>query len=86
MTVLLVAFFVFAVAAGLRAQRQPALLNQQQLVGVTGVALSDLAPSGVVQVKSEMWSATATEAPIKAGERVEVTGSDGLSLVVQRSG
>lgn len=86
MTVLLVTFFVFAVTAGLRAQRQPALLNQQRLVGATGVALSDLTPRGVVQVKSEMWSATAPDAPVHAGESVEVTGSDGLALFVRRSG
>jgi membrane-bound serine protease (ClpP class) len=84
MTALLVGFFGFAVTAGLRAQRQKALISRQALLGATGVALSDLAPQGVVQVQSETWSAVATE-PIKVGETVEVIGSDGLYLQVRRS-
>jgi membrane-bound serine protease (ClpP class) len=83
MTILLVGFFSFAVTAGLRAQRRKVLLDRQALVGATGIALSDLVPQGVVQVQSETWSATAAE-PLKAGEPVEVIGSDGLYLQVRR--
>lgn len=84
MTALLVGFFSFAVTAGLRAQRQKVLLDRQVLVGATGVALSELAPQGVVQVQSETWTAITAE-PIRAGETVEVVSSDGLYLQVRRS-
>jgi membrane-bound serine protease (ClpP class) len=84
MTALLVGFFSFAVTAGLRAQRQKVLMSRQGLIGATGVALSELAPEGVVQVRSETWTAIAVE-PIRAGETVEVIGSDGLYLQVRRS-
>jgi membrane-bound serine protease (ClpP class) len=84
MTFLLVGFFSFAVTAGLRAQRQKVLMGRRRLVGATGVALSDLAPQGVVQVQSETWTAVATES-VKAGETVEVVDSDGLYLQVHRS-
>lgn len=83
-TFLLVGFFSFAVTAGLRAQRQKVLMSRQGLIGATGVALSDLAPQGVVQVQSETWTAVATES-VKAGETVEVVDSDGLYLQVHRS-
>lgn len=83
MSILLVAFFSFAVTAGLRAQRGKVLHNRQGLVGATGVAVSELAPEGVVQVQSETWTAVATEL-IRAGEMVEVIGSDGLRLQVRR--
>jgi membrane-bound serine protease (ClpP class) len=84
MTVLLVSFFSFALTAGLRAQRQKALISRQAVIGATGVALSDLVPQGVVQVQSEAWTATAAE-PVQAGEPVEVISSDGLHLQVRRS-
>jgi membrane-bound serine protease (ClpP class) len=83
MTALLVGFFSFAVTAGLRAQRQKVLLGRQGLIGATGIALSELAPDGVVQVHSETWSAVATDL-VRAGEMVEVIGSDGLFLQVHR--
>ena len=85
MTLLLVGFFSFAVTAGLRAQRQKALINRQGPIGATGIALSELAPEGVVQVRSEIWTAVATDL-VRAGETVEVIGGDGLYLQVRRSG
>jgi membrane-bound serine protease (ClpP class) len=84
MTVLLVGFFTFAVAAGLRAQRQKVIVSPLPPVGVTGVALTDLNPQGVVQVQHETWSATAVAEPINTGEKVEVVGHNGLYLQVRR--
>jgi membrane-bound serine protease (ClpP class) len=83
MTTLLVGFFSFAVTAGLRAQRRKVMLGRQGLVGATGIALSELAPEGVVQVQSETWTAVAAEV-IRAGETIEVVDSDGLHLQVRR--
>jgi membrane-bound serine protease (ClpP class) len=85
MTLLLVGFFSFAVTAGLRAQQQKVLINRQGPIGATGIALSELAPEGVVQVRSEIWTAVATDL-VRAGETVEVIGGDGLYLQVRRSG
>jgi membrane-bound ClpP family serine protease len=47
------------------------------------MALSELAPEGVVQVRSETWTAVSAE-PVRAGENVEVVSSDGLHLQVRR--
>jgi membrane-bound serine protease (ClpP class) len=84
MTTLLVGFFSLALTAALRAQRRTVLMSTQALVGATGIALSDLDPTGVVQVRSETWSATADVGPVSAGERVEVIGTEGLRLRVRR--
>jgi membrane-bound serine protease (ClpP class) len=84
MTALLVGFFSFALTAALRAQRQTVLMSTQALVGATGVAVSDLDPQGVVQVRSETWTAIADAGPVGAGETVEVIGTDGLRLRVRR--
>ncbi len=86
MTALLVGFFSLALTAALRAQRRTVLMSPQALVGATGIALSDLDPLGVVQVRSETWTAIADAGPVSARERVEVIGTEGLRLRVRRPG
>ena len=73
-----------ALRAGLRAQRTPVLSGPGRLVGQTGWATTDLAPSGTVQVAGELWTATAEEAPIAAGEAVEVIAVERVRLRVRR--
>ncbi len=86
MTALLVGFFSLALTAALRAQRRTVLMSTQVLVGATGVALSDLDPQGIVQVRSETWTAVAEAGPVSVGERVEVIGTEGVRLRVCRPG
>jgi membrane-bound serine protease (ClpP class) len=73
-----------ALRAGLRAQRTPVLSGPGRLVGQAGWATTDLAPSGTVQVAGELWTATAEEAPIAAGEAVEVIAAERVRLRVRR--
>jgi membrane-bound serine protease (ClpP class) len=79
------AFFLYAVGAGIRAQRGRARMGQESLIGQEGVARTDLAPEGTVHVAGEMWTARADDGQIPAGERVEVVAVDGLHLRVRRS-
>jgi membrane protein implicated in regulation of membrane protease activity len=52
-------------------------------VGTRGVARTDLAPSGVVRVVSEEWTArSASGSVIAAGAAVRVVSQDGLTLLV----
>jgi membrane-bound serine protease (ClpP class) len=83
-TTLLIGFFSLALTAAWRAQRRTVLMSTQALVGATGIALSNLDPQGVVQVRSETWTAIADVEPVKIGETVEVTGIEGLRLRVRR--
>jgi membrane-bound serine protease (ClpP class) len=84
MTAAFVGFFGLALAASLRTRRQQALMGDHTLIGKTGVVVADLNPQGIVHVQSEMWTAITTGEPLKAGETVEVIGSDGLRLQVRR--
>ena len=53
-------------------------------VGTRGVAKTDLAPSGVVRVVSEEWTArSATGNVIAVGTAIRVVSHDGLTLVVE---
>jgi membrane-bound serine protease (ClpP class) len=83
-TLAITAFFVFALSAGIRAQRKRVISGMPALVGATGVATSDLDPQGTVQVKSELWSAVVDGAgTIRKGEQVIVVAVEGVKLKVR---
>lgn len=72
---------------GLRAMRAPILTGQESLVGRIGIARSDIAPTGSVQVAGELWTAELEEGyePIPAGTRVEVVRAQGIRLYVRQA-
>ena len=60
--------------------------TQQSLIGMTGVAASELAPSGMVHVNGEDWSAVSdTGETIEKGAEVVVLDAEGLTLKVFRA-
>jgi membrane-bound serine protease (ClpP class) len=83
MAVLTGMFFLFAVSAGIRAQKGRIRMGSESLVGAEGVARTDLAPEGMVYVAGEMWTAKTDAGQIPEGQRVEVIGIDGLRLRVR---
>ena len=57
----------------------------ETVVGKVGIVTRDLAPTGAVQLTSELWTAVADDDEvIAAGERVEVVGLEGLTLRVSK--
>ncbi|MXX53648.1 MAG: hypothetical protein F4Z35_06910 [Dehalococcoidia bacterium] len=67
--------------SGWRSGEKPT--TQQSVVGMTGVAASDLAPSGMVHVNGEDWSAVSdTGETIEKGARILVIDVEGLTLKV----
>ena len=75
----------FAVSMGIRALYRPAVTGEAAMVGRLGVARSPLAPDGRVLIDGELWRAVSPEGRIEAGEPVQVTAIDGLTLKVSRS-
>jgi len=74
-------FFLFAVGAGLRAQRRRVSTGTSGLLGEVGVARSDVHEQGTVFVHGEYWNAWSDE-PIASGARVTVLEVDGMKLKV----
>jgi membrane-bound serine protease (ClpP class) len=74
-----------AVSLGFRALHRPATTGAAGMVGQTGLVKVPLDPEGQVQVEGELWKAIAADGPVAAGERVRVTGVDGLTLTVART-
>jgi membrane-bound serine protease (ClpP class) len=88
-----VGFFVFAMAAALRARRARPTTGREGIVGLTGVVRARFEPQGPstasdhrgkVFVRGELWNAVADEA-LEEGERVEVLSNDGLTLRVRKA-
>ena len=76
-------FFVFVVAAALRAQLARPTTGSEGIVGEIGVAKTRLAPEGKVFVHGEWWNAYADEG-IEPEEKVRVLKNEGLKLKVER--
>ena len=82
-TLVTAAFFVFFVGKGIRAQFKPVQAGAETMIGKTVNALSRIDPQGGrVFIEGENWNAV-SEAPIEAGQPVEVTGIEGLTLKVK---
>jgi membrane-bound serine protease (ClpP class) len=84
-TVLTAFFFIFAVGKGITAQRKKPSTGKEGLLGEVGVALSDSGNnmSGWVMIHGEIWESE-SEAEIKKGDKVEVSGIKNLKLIVQK--
>jgi membrane-bound serine protease (ClpP class) len=79
--------FVFAIGAGLRAQRQKPVTGPEGLVGQIGVVRVAIPAEGegLVFLRGEIWKAVSDGEPIPEGTRVRVVGVDGLTLHVTRA-
>jgi membrane-bound serine protease (ClpP class) len=79
------ALVFFAVSMGIRALYRPTATGSQGMVGRLGVARSALQPEGQVLIDGELWRAVSQEPGVAAGDPVQVTAIDGLTLKVTRS-
>ncbi len=77
----------FLVRLAIRSQQLRPTTGAAGMLGEAGVVLTAIGPgqAGRVETHGEIWRATAEEA-IGEGERVRVTGVEGLTVTVQRDG
>ncbi|HLA75868.1 MAG TPA: nodulation protein NfeD [Gammaproteobacteria bacterium] len=75
-------FLFLVVSMALRAHRRPVVSGREQMIGSQGEALEDFDVTGRVRVHGELWEAR-THVPLRRGQRVRVTGLDGLTLIVK---
>ena len=71
------AFWAFAMTKAFQARRRPAEMTADRMIGVEG----EVRGNGLVFVDGELWQARGAE-ELRPGERVLVTGRDGLVLSV----
>ncbi len=83
-TVVTALFFIFVVGKGIRAQFKPAQTGTGTMIGQTVNALSRIdSAGGRVFIEGETWNAVSAT-PVEAGQPVEVTGIEGLTLKVKQ--
>lgn len=78
LAVITVILLRLAIAAKLR----KTVAGESAMIGLTGVAQTDIDVTGTVLVRGEIWRARSGE-KIPAGASVRVTGVEGLTLVVE---
>lgn len=83
-TVVTALFFLFVAGMGLKAQRAKPVTGLAAMIGKTGNVLEPIAPSGIISVNGETWKAESMGANIERGEKVIVTGTKNLTLIVDR--
>ena len=82
-TLITAAFFVFVVGKGIRAQFKPVQAGKETMLGRTVNALCRIdSQGGKVFIEGEHWNAV-SETPVEAGQPVEITGIEGLTLKVK---
>lgn len=77
-------FFVFVVALGVKALKNPYVSGREGVVGHIGEAKTDLNPTGKVFVDGSLWTATSEFGTIAKGEQVDVISMAGLKLTVRK--
>ena len=65
-----------------RSRRRPQSTGPAELMAMPAVALADFQGRGKVRARGEVWQALSA-APVQAGQRLRVTGIEGLVLRVE---
>ena len=80
--IIIAGFVIFVLTLGLRAQFRKRATGSDGMVGEIGIAKTDVKEDGgTVYVHGEFWNA-ASEELIKSGQKVRVTGVEGMILKV----
>ncbi|BCT67479.1 nodulation protein NfeD [Nitrosospira sp. NRS527] len=74
-------FLIFVVGMALKSRRSPIVSGHEAMIGAIGEMLEDTSGEGMVRVHGELWNAH-SEQPLARGQKVRVTGIDGLVLHV----
>lgn len=77
------AFFITVARLAASMRHLPIASGTSLLVGATGVARSDLAPTGIAYVGGEDWTAVSGSGAIAKGSAVRVQRVDGVRLIVE---
>jgi membrane-bound serine protease (ClpP class) len=79
------AFLVFMLGMLVRSRRRAVVSGREHMLGAVAEALEDFAGEGWVRVRGEQWKARSSR-PVRRGEKLRVTGMQGLMLSVEPEG
>ena len=73
-------FVYFKMMAAMRTKVQTGL---EQMIHEEAVVIEDINPEGKVEIGDEIWKATASGKRFQKGEKVRISGAQGLILIVE---
>jgi membrane-bound serine protease (ClpP class) len=78
--------FAIIVGFALRAQKRPVITGQEGLRGKTGIARTEINPTGQVQSGAELWTAELADGQgrIRKGQKVEIVQVEGVRVKVRK--
>jgi len=83
MAVMIVFTSLIVLRAILFASKRPPQMGADRFIGSEAVAVTDLTPTGQVEVDHQIWSAVSSGADIEAGQHVKVVDVMGVRLMVK---
>lgn len=82
--ILTVAFFLFAISFGIKAQTRKPTTGIEGMIGETGEAVSNLDPEGQVSLHGEVWNAESLDGHVSKGDKIRVDRVSNLKLLVRK--
>ena len=83
--IILTAGIVTVLSFAIKAMREPVKTGMESIIGKHGYVVSTIFPLGIIQVAGEQWGAISeNEVIINEGESIEVTGKQGINLIVRK--
>jgi membrane-bound ClpP family serine protease len=64
-------------------RKRKVLTGFEEMIGKEGLVLEDISPEGKVRIDNELWTARARTGRFLKGEKVRVSGHEGLRLIVE---
>jgi membrane-bound serine protease (ClpP class) len=79
-------FLLFVIERTSTVKASPVRYGPEELVGMTGDVRQSLSPAGQVFIDGALWQAEISDPadPVRVGERIQVDGLRGLTLLVSR--
>jgi len=83
--IILTAGIVTVLSFAIKAMREPVKTGMESIIGKHGYVVETIFPLGIIQVAGEQWGAISeNEVMINEGESIEVTGKQGINLIVRK--
>ena len=79
----IIIFLLFGAWKALQSHRTKPTTGREGIIGQTALALTDLEPGGQVELRGEIWRATAVGGNLAEGTRVVVIDEKDLTLFVR---
>jgi membrane-bound serine protease (ClpP class) len=80
-----VAFFIFAIGFGIKAQSRKPTTGIEGIIGEIGETISNLEPEGQIRIHGELWNAESLDGSVSKGTKVKVTQVSNLKLMVRKT-